>query len=115
LFDFTINFSYSKPGDYVSHLLGHEARGSLLYELKRRGWAYELSAYQETVAHGFGFFKVEIDLTIDGFQNADKVVQRVFEFINTVLTKPAEQRIFDEIQNLRSLHYHYQVNDCIRS
>jgi len=29
----------SKPGDYLSHLIGHEAQGSLLAALKSKGWA----------------------------------------------------------------------------
>jgi len=29
----------SKPCDYVSHLIGHEAQGSLLAALKSKGWA----------------------------------------------------------------------------
>ena len=33
-----------KPEDYLSHLVGHEGRGSLLSGLKARGWATQLSA-----------------------------------------------------------------------
>lgn len=29
----------SKPGDYIAHLIGHEAQGSLLAALKSRSWA----------------------------------------------------------------------------
>lgn len=29
----------SKPCDYLAHLIGHEAEGSLLYALKSRSWA----------------------------------------------------------------------------
>ena len=34
----------AKPEDYVSHLLGHEGRGSLLAALKAQGWASAISA-----------------------------------------------------------------------
>ena len=34
----------SKADEYLSHLVGHEGRGSLLSALKARGWASELSA-----------------------------------------------------------------------
>ncbi len=48
----------SKPGEYISHLIGHEGPGSLLSELKRRGWCSALIAYPETLARGFGFFNI---------------------------------------------------------
>jgi nardilysin len=33
-----------KPDEYISHLIGHEGRGSLLSALKEKGWATKLSA-----------------------------------------------------------------------
>ena len=34
----------TKPDDYLGHLIGHEARGSILYLLKQRGLATGLTA-----------------------------------------------------------------------
>lgn len=34
----------SKPCDYLAHLIGHEAKGSLLAALKTKGWATALCA-----------------------------------------------------------------------
>ncbi len=34
----------SKADEYLSHLVGHEGKGSLLSALKAKGWASELSA-----------------------------------------------------------------------
>ena len=34
----------AKPDDYVSHLIGHEGKGSLLSALKGKGWATAISA-----------------------------------------------------------------------
>ena len=63
-----------KPEDYLSHLVGHEGRGSLLSALKKRGWATQLQA---GVADG-GFerssvvylFDVSITLTEAGLHAA---------------------------------------------
>lgn len=41
--DQTANFK-SQPGHYLSHLLGHEGKGSLLSQLKAKGWVDGLSA-----------------------------------------------------------------------
>ncbi|ULT86920.1 hypothetical protein L3Y34_006572 [Caenorhabditis briggsae] len=40
----------SQPGYYISHLIQHEAPGSLLSELKRRGWVSELESGFHTPA-----------------------------------------------------------------
>jgi insulysin len=70
----------SKPGHYISlldcsinviyvlsiflgHILGYEGPGSLLSELKRRGWVSSLSAGARNVASGFGFFNIDVDLS----------------------------------------------------
>ncbi|VBB34049.1 unnamed protein product, partial [Acanthocheilonema viteae] len=42
----------SWPAHYVSHLIGHEGPGSLLSELKRRGWVNSLSAGDRLLARG---------------------------------------------------------------
>jgi insulysin len=47
----------------AAHLLGHEGPGSLLSELKRRGWATSLQSGGTTTARGFGFFSVDLDLS----------------------------------------------------
>lgn len=48
---------------FAAHLLGHEGAGSLLSELKRRGWATSLSAGGGNHARGFGFFNVDVQLS----------------------------------------------------
>jgi insulysin len=56
----------ANPSRYISHLIGHEADGSILALLKKKGWALELSAGQSTGGKGFSFFKINIDLTDEG-------------------------------------------------
>ena len=62
----------SKADDYLSHLVGHEGKGSLLSALKAKGWASELSAGvgesgydRNTAAY---VFEVHINLTQAGFE-----------------------------------------------
>ena len=62
----------SKADEYLSHLVGHEGKGSLLSALKAKGWASELSAGvgesgydRNTAAY---VFEVHINLTQAGFE-----------------------------------------------
>lgn len=61
----------SKADEYISHLVGHEGKGSLLSALKAKGWASELSAGvgesgydRNTAAY---VFEVHMSLTQAGF------------------------------------------------
>jgi insulysin len=56
----------TKPGSFLSHMIGHEGTGSILSHLKNKGWANALSAGAGNGAHGFEFFKVNVDLTQAG-------------------------------------------------
>lgn len=48
---------------FAAHLIGHEGPGSLLSELKRRGWVNSLSAGDRVMARGMSCFQVTVDLS----------------------------------------------------
>ena len=67
-----INQYRSKADEYLSHLVGHEGKGSLLSALKAKSWASELSAGvgesgydRNTAAY---VFEVHITLTEAGLE-----------------------------------------------
>lgn len=66
----------------MSHLIGHEGKGSILSELKIRGWSNSLLAGHSTLARGFGFFDIMVDLTQEGFENIDEIIKIIFQ-VNT--------------------------------
>lgn len=70
----------SKADEYLSHLVGHEGKGSLLSALKAKGWASELSAGvgesgydRNTAAY---VFEVHMNLTQAGFDASPGALQR---------------------------------------
>jgi insulysin len=78
----------SKPTRYLSHLLGHEGPGSLLQVLRNLQWAQELSADDMSKATStFTVFSIEVELTMEGFEHVNEVVQLVYKYI----------RLMDEI------------------
>lgn len=60
---FLINFALPPSTKFPAHLIGHEGPGSLLSELKRRGWVSNLSAGDRCLARGFGNFTISVDLS----------------------------------------------------
>ncbi|TID18194.1 hypothetical protein CANINC_003935 [Pichia inconspicua] len=85
------------PTRYLSHLIGHESKGSLLYLFKQKGWANSLSSGPSTISPGFAEFTIHIDLTIDGLKNYDLVIENVFKYIKMLKEKGLKEWIFDEL------------------
>ncbi|KAG8271133.1 hypothetical protein J6590_069509 [Homalodisca vitripennis] len=69
----------SGPGHYLSHLFGHEGPGSLLSELRSRGWCNSLVGGVRHGSKGFSFFGINVDLTEQGIQHIDSIVKLVFQ------------------------------------
>lgn len=75
----------TKPTEYLAHLIGHEASGSILSVLKERGWATGLSA--GTGEDGLGdasthaLFTIEMSLSKVGMTCWEDVIYVVFIYI----------------------------------
>lgn len=96
-----------KPGSYYSHLLGHEGKGSLLYYLKGKGWANELSCGAMTISKGFAVFVVEVELTKDGFENYKEIVKNVFEYLKMLQEEKPQEWIFNELRDISKMHFKF--------
>lgn len=98
----------SKPDHYVAHLIGHEADGSLLSELKRKGWINLLSAGSNNGAKGFMFFIVNMELTDDGFEHVDDIIAHVFQYIKLLRETALPKWIFEEVEALDDITFRYK-------
>lgn len=86
----------TKPGCYIGNLLGHEGKGSLLSLLKDNGWADALSAYPYLDTETFGFFRVNINLTKDGVDHINDIVELVYAYLEMVRAEGVQKWLFDE-------------------
>jgi insulysin len=97
----------TKPLEYVSHLLGHEGPGSLLSELKHRGWANEITSGVADKGLDFTWFNLEIDLSDEGAKNKDAVIMIVYEYISLIKTEgPAKWR-WDEMAQVAMSEFQF--------
>jgi len=87
----------TKPGSYLSHLIGHEGEGSILSRLKKDDYATSLSASPTHGGIGHSVMKITIHLTEVGNKNWEKVVGIVFSYIYGCLQDEPEKWIFDEV------------------
>ena len=96
-----------RPLALVSHLLGHEGRGSLLSALKARGWAEGLSAGPGIGHRDFATFRVTIQATEDGLVHRDEVVGAVFAYLDLIRDTGIEPRYHEELARMARIGFRF--------
>ncbi|XP_047124379.1 insulin-degrading enzyme isoform X2 [Hydra vulgaris] len=98
----------SKPECYVSHLIGHEGKGSLFSLLKRNGWVQYLGAMTNKNSKGFHFFVIKMALTNDGLVHVTEIITTVFQYINLLKSSSAHEWIYNELQMVQRIEFKYK-------
>jgi len=98
----------AKPAQLLSHFVGHEGHGSLFSCLKQRGWANVLSAGPMVHAAGFELFKINVELTPEGYAHYADVAAAVFQYLDMLRAQPMERWMFDEVQRLSDLRFAFK-------
>ncbi|CAO1620783.1 unnamed protein product [Sympodiomycopsis kandeliae] len=98
----------AKPGQFLSHFVGHEGEGSILSHLKKRGWANHLSAGATNGADGFEFFKISIDLTREGLKSYEDVVTAVFRYIEMLRQSSIPEWTYNEVSSLCDMAFRFR-------
>jgi insulysin len=98
----------SKSTSILSHLLGHEGKGSLLSYLIKEELALELSSFNYDETTYFSRFGVRIILTPKGFEEYERVVKYVFCYLKMIKINGLPQYIFDEIKNIKNMKYKFR-------
>jgi len=96
-----------KPTRYISHLIGHEGVGSILSLLKEKGWANELSAGESRSCSDWSCFTISIDLTDDGLDHVDDVVEIVFAYLSLLKEVGAQRWIHDETATVAECSFRF--------
>ncbi|KAI9477913.1 MAG: Metalloenzyme, LuxS/M16 peptidase-like protein [Benjaminiella poitrasii] len=97
-----------QPGRYLSHLIGHEGRGSVLSLLKKNGWVNYLQVGTIHGGIGFEFMRISVDLTEQGLTHYQDVILAIFMYINLLKKEGVQSRIFEEVQSLASLAFRFK-------
>ncbi|XP_013911896.1 PREDICTED: nardilysin [Thamnophis sirtalis] len=101
-----------KPLHYISWLVGHEGKGSILSYLRKKFWA--LALYGGNGETGFeqnstySVFSICVTLTDEGYKHFYEVAHVVFQYLKMLQQAGPEQRIWEEIQKIEANEFHYQ-------
>ncbi|CAI4225039.1 unnamed protein product [Auanema sp. JU1783] len=90
----------SSPSNYITHLIGHESKGSILSELKRRGWASSLSSGRVELGRGMHVFNIMMDLSPDGLEHIEEIIELVLNYISLIKQEEPKQWIHDELKEI---------------
>lgn len=104
-------FYRRNPSKIISHLIGHEGDGSILSELKKNGWALELSAGVQGGGNGFSFFKISVEMTDQGLENYTEIIRLIFQYIlmmKSQLSLGVLKWIFHECQLLGEISFKFK-------
>ncbi|GLT29355.1 hypothetical protein SLA2020_042270 [Shorea laevis] len=102
-----IRYYKEGPCRYIDHLIGHGGEGSLLYVLRKLGWATTLYAFERNGTLEFSFFQVDIDLTNAGQDHMQDIVGLLFKYILLLQQSGVCKWIFDELSSIRETDFHY--------
>ncbi|XP_072247515.1 insulin-degrading enzyme isoform X2 [Leuresthes tenuis] len=98
----------SNPGHYLGHLIGHEGPGSLLSELKSKGWVNTLVGGQKEGAKGFMFFIINVDLTEEGLLHVEDIIFHMFQYIQKLRTEGPQEWVFAECKDLSKVAFRFK-------
>ena len=112
-----------KAIQYISHLLGHESEGSILYVLQKHGLATKLSVgIYENNSH-MGLFAINIYLTNKGEDNIKQIIDMVYYYIKLIKDnineylynerKYISELIFKFLEKDNSLSYAKQLSSSM--
>ncbi|XP_043857864.1 LOW QUALITY PROTEIN: nardilysin [Dromiciops gliroides] len=101
-----------KPLHYISWLVGHEGRGSILSFLRKKCWALALfggngeTGFEQNST--YSVFSISITLTDEGYEHFNEVAHTVFQYLKMLQQLGPDKRIFEEIQKIEDNEFHYQ-------
>lgn len=97
----------SKPAVYVSHVLGHEAAGSLAAFLREKGLGSSVSAGVQEEYERFFVFTIDIELTPKGHEEVDTVIASTFDAIRIQEKVGAMSWVWKELRDAGRLGWQF--------
>ncbi|XP_041064399.1 nardilysin-like isoform X1 [Carcharodon carcharias] len=101
-----------KPLHYISWLIGHEGKGSILSLLRTKCLALALfggngeTGFEQNST--YSVFNISITLTDGGYQQFYEVAHIVFQYMKMLQKLGPQERIYREIQKIEDNEFHYQ-------
>jgi len=107
----------SKPCDFIAHLLGHEAAGSLLSALKAKSWVNQCYAgvgsggYENASSHAL--FCLQFTLSVDGVSHWIEIIRLIYIYVGMIRyycqsDDGLPSWIYEELRAIQQMSHHYE-------
>ena len=103
----TLPLYRSKPEIYLTNLLGHEGKGSLLQALKAKGWVNALYAGGGNLDDDESVIEVSMNLTEQGAAHIPEISGYLFAYVDLLRTNAPERWRFDEQARVADLGFRF--------
>ncbi|XP_076237531.1 nardilysin [Calliopsis andreniformis] len=105
----------SKPHQYISWIIGHEGKGSLISYLKKNMWCFDIFSGngESDFEHSsmYALFSLSLTLTEQGHEHLEDVLNAIFSFINLLRKEGPQKRIYDEIHQIEETNFKF-IDEC---
>jgi insulysin len=101
----------SKPASILGTVIGYEGKGSLLSSLKGEGLALGLSAGGGFSHPSLNSFNVNLTLTSKGIEEYERVLERLFAYIDLVRKHGIEEYTYRENQAMAEIDFEWKDPD----
>ncbi|XP_006259674.2 nardilysin isoform X1 [Alligator mississippiensis] len=101
-----------KPLHYISWLVGHEGKGSILSFLRKKFWALTLHGGNSET--GFeqnstgSIFSISVTLTEEGYEYFYEIAHVIFQYLKMLQKRGPDKRIWEEIQKIEDNEFRFQ-------
>lgn len=96
------------PTHYLSHLLGHETKGSIYHYLYERQLINSLYASEFLSSNSSSTLAIVVDLTDKGFANMGLVVDCVNKYVNMLVTTGFNQKVYEELVDMGEINFNFK-------
>jgi len=93
---------------YIYKLLAHEARGTLLYYLKKMDLSNETIVTYDDNDRYLTAVMFSIDLTEHGFKNIELIISMIYNYINLIKTQGITKWQYDEYRKIAKMTFDYE-------
>jgi len=98
----------TKPTSYMSFVLGHEGKGSLLSCLKARGCVTDLMAGPALDEGGASLFEVTVHMTEAGESQVGAIGEWLFSYIRLLQQCPVSEELWRETQSIQEMNFRFR-------
>lgn len=109
----TSRLYHSKPTSLLSHMIGHEGKGSILSYLKSKSFANSLSAGIYESFSSFSLFSVSLELTETGLENINEIISIIFAYIKLLGEAKSEEwlRVYEEEKAISEMNFRFKSKE----